>query len=459
MDATRRPSYLAAATAVLAAGIYSLLAYVQWIGLVTPSWDLAIFSQLAKAYSTCSPPIVPLKGEGFNLLGDHFHPILVLLGPVWALWPSPKALLVLQAVLFGLSAFPLTRLAARRQGLGWGAVFGVAYAFSWGLQPAAAVQFHEIAFAVPLFAFALTAHLEGRPRAAAAWAAALVFVKADLGLTVLVFGLVMAWRRPRGFMVEPLAVERMRRRLGFGLAIWGVVWFVLATYVILPAFNPGGEYAYSDRLAGLLQFFVPAEKWLTVVMLVTSTGLIGLRSPLVLLVLPTLIWRFIGDVPAYWGHRWHYSAVLMPVVFAALLDGMAGRPTLRWRWLPPVLAAATTLALGPSMSLARLTDPQSYRGTERWEAAMAVVSMIPEGSTVESDPVLMAPLVPRAEVYAFQNDNPAPDFVVVDEGTPTWGPEGPPPDAAVWASQRHQVPYELLFDSAGFQLAGRVDLG
>ena len=481
--ARRNSTLLAAVVAVLTAGVYTLYAHLQWIALITASWDLAIFAQLAKAYSTYSPPIVPLKGEGFNLLGDHFHPILVLLGPVWALWPSAKALLVLQAALFGLSAFPLTRLAARRHGLGWGALFGVAYAFSWGLQPAMAVQFHEIAFAVPILAFALTAYLDGRLRAAAAWAAALVFVKEDLGLTVIAFGLVMAWRgtrgpdkgqRPPGAIAQPAfpgVTRRERRLLGLGLAVWGAVWFIIAVFVVLPALNPAGAYAYTDRLAGLLNFFSPAEKWLTTLMVVTTTGLIGLRSPIALLVVPTLVWRFVGDVPAYWGHRWHYSAVLMPIAFSALLDGVAGEwrtrlvrnvsstiaGTARCRWLALVLAASTTLALGPTMSLFRLTDPKSYARSARWEPAMAIVNAVPQGASVESDPVLMALLVPRAEVYWFKNDNPPPDFVVRDATTPTWGPDAPPPDIALWATRRHGVPYEIVLDVGGLQLAGRTD--
>ena len=50
-------------------------------------------------------------------------------------------------------------------------------------------------------------------------------------------------------------------------------------------------------------------------------------------------------------------------------------------WLLPVLAVATTLALGPAMSLARLTEPASYRGDDRWESVTAIVNLIPEGAT------------------------------------------------------------------------------
>ena len=88
---------LPAALAV-AVGAWILIAYSvdQWRSITVPSWDLAIFAELAKDYAHGRAPIVPIKGEGYNLLGDHFHPILILLGPVWRLFPTPLALLVVQ---------------------------------------------------------------------------------------------------------------------------------------------------------------------------------------------------------------------------------------------------------------------------------------------------------------------------------------------------------------------------
>ena len=49
-------------------------------------------------------------------------------------------------------------------------------------------DFHEIAFAVPLLAFSLSALVRGRIRAAVAWALPLVFVKEDQGFTVAAIG-------------------------------------------------------------------------------------------------------------------------------------------------------------------------------------------------------------------------------------------------------------------------------
>ncbi len=60
------------------------------------------------------------------------------------------------------------------------------------------------------------------------------------------------------------------------------------------------------------------------------TGLLALRSPVVLLVLPTLAWRFAGSVPFYWGHEYHYSAILMPILFFALVDGVRSARASGW---------------------------------------------------------------------------------------------------------------------------------
>ena len=100
--------------ALLGALAYGLLGTQQFRNLVSRSWDLGIFTQLARAYGELRAPIVPIKGDAVNLLGDHFHPLLVLLAPVWWVWPSGEALLWAQALLLGISAIPLTRLAIDR---------------------------------------------------------------------------------------------------------------------------------------------------------------------------------------------------------------------------------------------------------------------------------------------------------------------------------------------------------
>ena len=337
------------ATIVVVIGAWVMIYYsiVQWETMKqVPSWDLAIFSELAKAYAHFQAPIVPVKGDGFNLLGDHFHPILITLGPIWRLFPTPLSLLITQDLLLAVSAWPLTRLAGRLTNQWVGGALGLVYVLSWGMQGAVAAQFHEIAFAMPLLAYASVAFVERRWGAVTAWSAPLVLVKEDMGLTVLMIGVAViltslvptCYRTctvggPRadgadGEADDAAAGNRRRGvRLGVGMIVGGVAAFLFSVLVFLPAFNINGVWDY-----GLSSENKPAapdaliQKVKVVVMLILTSGVVGLTSPWLLVVLPTLAWRFLGSVDFYWAwDNWHYNVTLMPIAIGALLDVVARR--------------------------------------------------------------------------------------------------------------------------------------
>ncbi len=322
--------------ASLAFVIYTGFSLAQWQSFRAPSWDLGIFTQLADRYAHFQAPIVNIKGDGFNLLGDHFHPILVLLGPIFRLWPSGSTLLVVQNLLFAISIVPVCSLAMRRLGATAGSVLGISYAFSWGLTAAIVAQFHEIAFAVPLLAFGITCALTGHLRAAAILVGLNVFVKEDMGVTVAAFGLalivaqVVAERERRGYKRWRRAIATREGRIGKWLIVWGIGWLV-ASLIFLTIMNNAGGWEYTNRLTGSDHDAMTRIGMMAVTLLFTiaTAGLVGLVSPLVIVALPTLIWRFAGNVEFYWGMDWHYSAVLMPIAALALVDGAC---RLRARW-------------------------------------------------------------------------------------------------------------------------------
>ena len=349
-----RHSIPAAIVVVIGAWVMIYYSIVQWETMKpVPSWDLAIFSELAKAYAHFQTPIVPVKGDGYNLLGDHFHPILILLGPIWRLFPTPLSLLITQDLLLAFSAWPLTRLASRLTNQWVAGGLGLVYVLSWGMQGAVAAQFHEIAFAMPLLAYASVAFVERRWGAVTAWSVPLVLVKEDMGLTVLMIGVaviltsaVPAWYRsctvirPGGRGADGLnaaagntptdeATRNRHRglRLGVGMIVGGIAAFLFAIQVFLPAFNINGVWDY-----GLGSQDQPAspdaltQKATVIVMLILTSGVVGVTSPWLLVVLPTLAWRFLGSVEFYWvWDNWHYNATLMPIALGALLDVVARR--------------------------------------------------------------------------------------------------------------------------------------
>lgn len=504
LDAVLDPRRLAPLGLALAATtLYGWLSMLQWDSFFFPSWDLGIFAEAVKEYAHFNAPIVPIKGDNFNLLGDHFHPVLALLAPLWWLWPSPAMLLWAQAAMFGASAYPLTRVAMAKLGPRLGMLAGASYAFSFGLQGSQNVQFHEYAFAVLFVSFGLAAFLEDRPKAALLWIGALVFVKEDLGLTVMMLGLAMAWMWCTPGPKAGSSSEKVRRsvaklasekkpRSALLLAAWGLVWFGLATWVILPALSPASAYVYTENFAPITQVLTPLVKWQTVLMFVMFMGLVGVKSPLALGLLPTLAWRFLGSVEHYWTWQWHYNSFLMAIAFAALLATLphvngtllTQLGELRERPIAPNTAKLWTKRLGVAASLASTAylmtalpltwvvtgglDPNS----EFANAAREAQAHVPEGVTVATDIRFMAPLIPTNDVQWMHGETKrAPECIAgvygkneqeqFPGGWAEWANEKWPANASAKPEQLNgasvitsaRKPYDLVFANAYVQVA------
>ncbi|MGJ5827363.1 DUF2079 domain-containing protein [Streptomyces ossamyceticus] len=412
----RRSSLARRAPHLLALGLfvaYATESVCRYRYMGTRSWDLGIFEQAVRAYAHLRAPVVDLKGPGFHVLGDHFSPVTALLAPVYRVFPSPVTLLVAQAALFALSAVPVTRAATRRLGRSRGLAIGVAYGLSWGLQRAVDFDFHEVCFAVPLIGFSLEALLARRWRAALLWALPLVLVKEDLGVTVAALALLVMVRAGRHGAQRDVA-------LGVAVASFGAVAALVTFTMIIPAFNTSGGYDYWSKVGGAGPFDGLDTKVRTLLwLLVPTTGLLALRSPLLIAALPTLGWRFLSSDEHYWGTAWHYSAVLMPIVFLALVDALPAAHRSPRRWLRsyafhlPAGVASAALALTTSLPLSTLTEADAYRVPERVVAVEKLLATIPDGATVESNVGPISRLTSRCRVFWIgRTKDLAPDYIV-----------------------------------------------
>jgi len=478
------------ALAVFAA--YLPISLFRYLRLDPTSWDLGIFTEYVKQYAHLQAPIVDIRGAGFNLLGDHFHPIVALVAPFFRVFPTPVTLLVVQALLAAVSVVPVSRAAADLLGTGAGRAIGAAYGFSWGLQQMVNYDFHEIAFAVPLLACSLSALVRGRMRAAVWWALPLVFVKEDQGFTLAAIGLLMVivYKRPRA---------------GMFLAIWGLAWSFLAIIVIIPHFSPTHHYLYwADggtvspvgghfSVAGVITQLASgwATKVPTFALILLPTAFLALRSPLVLAAAPSLALRFVGTNSAYWGTAWHYNATVMPIVFIAAVDGMAriraananraagagqdadgaagagqdadgaagaGQDADGGRNRAAALLArnGAALMLGIAAALAfqfplsQLWTPQTYSIGPHVAAARAAMARVPDGATVATDLDLLAPLAARTDTYWLGNfaTNPPTKYIVFDTASTDWQP--PPRNVLSFVeSLNHGVRYRQIYVSDG----------
>jgi uncharacterized membrane protein len=447
--------------ALAAFAAYMTISVSRYVRLIPGTWDLGIYTEYVSRFAHLQAPVVPIKGHNFNLLGDHFTPIVALIAPFFRLFPTPVTLLVTQALLTAVSVVPVCRAAQGRLGTGMSRAIGAAYGFSWGLQQMVNFAFHEVAFAVPLLAFCMSALIRRRPRAAAMWALPLVFVKEDQGFTVAVIGLVMLGAgilaRRRAPAARPGLAERVSAatwiRAGALLALWGPVWSLLAIEVIIPLFNPAHQYQYWNdagvfgargsgfSVSGLLSQAALAgpEKLRTILLLLLPVVFLALGSPLVLIAVPSVALRFLSTHPTFWGTGFHYNAPLMPVMFLAAIDAMA-RISARRASRPAAVTAAgarspappaplgiavtrlgagamvlAAVGLAASFPLSHLWQPGTYIIGPQARAEKAAMALVPDGVTVEASESLLAPLAARDLTSWIENHGIRdPAYIVVD---------------------------------------------
>jgi len=446
---TVRPGLLKSVTpailAVVFGALYAALSLVRYYHFDPSSWDNAIFQQGIKGYAHLGAPIVDLKGPGFNQLGDHFSPIIALVAPFYRVFPSAETLLIAQAVLIAISVAVIAHIGILRLGPARGIAIAVAYGLSFGIQSAVKSDFHEVAFAAPLLTLAGAAYVDRDWRRVMWWSLPLLLVKEDMGVTVAAIGAVL-W----------LAGQRRR---GTVLAVIGVLGMTLVLFVVIPQFNPSGEWDYATKFGGDrsvldVVFDQPRRKLLTAVLTFGVTGLLALMSPWALLALPVLVGRFVADKEYYWGTDWHYSLVLMPIVFIALIDAMNRDHKSTWLRAYAAQGATVALAVAALMQLnsplSVLVKPSTYDVNPRAASAREAISLIPKGASVETDIGLMTHLVTDHQVFWLGTvDDAKPNYVLFDTDSNL----GSPTDAVGYAQSTHGGTWSLVLDKDGYVLA------
>jgi uncharacterized membrane protein len=192
--------------------------------------------------------------RGLPVLGHHVNLNLIVLAPFSRLGAGPAFLNIFQVVSIGMGAVPVYLLGRRRFESGWPAVcFSLAFLAHPSIQSMTWELFHPDALAItPL----LCAWYTWRTRR---WGWTVGFVvyamawKEDVALFVVMLGLVWAaraqWRLRRAVRLgvppasaDPPTVERRERRNALVLAVGAAAWFMVATRVVIPAFNDVGPF-------------------------------------------------------------------------------------------------------------------------------------------------------------------------------------------------------------------------
>jgi len=376
--------------------------------------DLGLFGQEVRRYASGQMPWSYLKAAGgFNLLGDHFSPVVSLLAPVYWAWSDVRVLLLAQAALIAVTAIVVIRDARTVIGARGAWMVGLAFGLSWAVASMALFDFHEVAFALPLLSLSLLMARREQWGKAVAWAAPLMLVKEDSVFLLLGLAIVLFLAR--------------RRRLAVALAAYALVSLWLITTVIIPRLSFTGRYTYwgmtgakNSSLAsvtGLVrQLLHAAASGMPLVLcalLLGATLFLPLRSRLLLVAAPALLIRFASPNETYWSTKYHYNATLCVVAFFAAIDALSRSAPARpddnrlfdLRRHAGAFMLAVAVVIGSAFPLADYVKPSTYE-CRRCTAALSVLAEIPPGNSVTASAYLVDHLVDRNDVHLLE-----PNFV------------------------------------------------
>lgn len=348
--------------------IFGTMSVQRYLGHHSGAFDMGIEDQAM--WSTLHDNLFGVTLERrltTSYLGYHVEPISAIGVLLYLIYPSPISLVVFKNVVVALGVIPAYWLARRHLRSRFaGIVFALVYALFPGLEAAQLYDFHAYTLTAP-FLLAAFCFLEAR----------------SYGWLVVFVALAAATKENAPLDAVPLglylAFAQRKYRLGAGMIAAGLVWFGVATYVVVPHFNAEGQGWLWTRYGGMggsplgaLLYFVqhpeliwapvPSDpNWKYLLRLFAPVAELTVLSPTALFLAgPALAVNLLTDYePMHLIETYHYSAHLVPFVLLGAIYGIGTLARLAKRLRLPSGAVVNLLGI---VALGATLVYHHYRG-------------------------------------------------------------------------------------------------
>jgi uncharacterized membrane protein len=405
--------------------------------------------------------------QPINWLGFHFHPVILLFVPLYAIAPCPEWFAFAQALALSLAAWPIFLLATRICQSGTaGLLWAIAYLFNPFLLNAAAWDFHPVALAVPFIALGLLAIEKADSRLLLFASIPLLFIQEQLGLTVAAFGLL--WWLRNGQWKVALAI-----------ALLGVIHAALVLGVLMPALSPTGAHVmFAEHLGQLSRYdwlghsvseialnmlthpwqiahkaLFDWEGWVYLALLLLPFFGFPLAAAGQLLpAIPDLSANLLSANPMPSSAFAYHSVTLVPVLAVAAAYG-AKRISLWWTWLSSAqvsgLAIVASLVMGYTLAPLPLPGAVNFWAPAHFPDApdprLPVLRAILGNASVSAQSNIGAQFSQRREIFSYPKKINETEAIVLRLDSPTkelW-PKAPAGTASL-ASHLQMQPVDYL---------------
>ncbi|MFN8533618.1 MAG: DUF2079 domain-containing protein [Dehalococcoidia bacterium] len=366
---------------------------------------------------------------GRTRLAAHVEPILLPIAQVYRLFSGPETLLVIQAIVISLGALPVFWLARDKLRNDFAAItFASAYLLSPELEAANLSDFHPVSLASSFLLFAFYFLHKDRYVGFVVFAILAMMTKEQVPLSIAMLSLYIVFVKRKPFIGWPV------------FAVAGA-WFLVAFLVVLPANNPTRASPYLSRYDQLgsspLEVIgtlitdpgkaFPAksfpDKLLYLRQLFSPVAFLAWLSPLALLpALPDLTINLLSSFEAMYSGGSHYSAVIVPFIIIASIDGLALLASLiarlSVRLVQPFVYTMSGAVLLLSVfsyynSVVLLLADNFPQVTDHHRLLSQIVALIPPDSSVSAGTTLNPHVSQRQRLYLFPDLADA-EYVLVD---------------------------------------------
>jgi uncharacterized membrane protein len=419
------------AMAVLFTAVFFTLISLQYATFNTRAADLVRFLQ--GMWNTLHGRFMVSTLGKRSVLSAHFSPILIILAPLYLLWPDPRVFSLVQTIGFAVGGLLLYRIVQKKHAdiAPW---FLLAFYSTPVLHELALLELRRITLAVPFLAMAFYALATKSRRLTLIGLLLSLLCKEDVAIVVAMVGVYL------------LLFER-DWRWGLFYVVLGVAWFGMILYVVSPTLELGAEKAASE-FGGYPGFSYFAEWGNSLPQIVITilkrpgaalqymfdeqgrAGLwrvllpVGFVLPLLapgwaLLALPIFGYQLLSSDPRMHGLEEWYPTTILIILFAAIAVGLTRRSK-RQAWAITLVLLAFTLVGFLQYSSAPLGPKfhaSDYEILEHHRLAAEVVAAVPADARVASTSAYLPHLAQREILYLYPwlpDDSSVLDYYLLD---------------------------------------------
>jgi len=400
--------------------LFGSLAVVNHRNFGTWAFDGAIYDQAIWLVSRGGQTFMTVRG--MDVWGHHVNLVFYLFAPFYRFGAGPELLFVVQNFTIALAALPVYLVARDRFARpSVGLLFAFAYLMYAPIQWISWINFHPEALVIAPFMFAWYFATKKRWTWFFVSVSFVLIMREDAALAVIMLGIVLLvtnWRS---------VTRRRDLKVAVATVMVGVVWYALATQVVIPHFNSGGEAfylkyffgRYGGSLTGIAENVIrhpdrvisdamQGDRTRFYRQLGLPLGGFAILSPLHLLMLaPQMLASVIGDQVYARSIMYQYPSIMIAPMMIASIEG-AHRLWRRFRFMKWALHVWLLVAVYVS-NVAWSNSPLSanyivwQRGNPRADALQEAVDMVPDDAVVTSSYGLGPHLSRRAGSYDWPN--------------------------------------------------------